>query len=282
VKLLHHRADLRSVLFILLALTAYAVQWTGLLRHPLLYGATFCLAFLGGVINHNHQHHPTFVPRPLNQLFGMLLSLAIGMPATAVVAMHNYNHHVHNNHAEDVVRCSLVRFRWNLLNLLLFPFVALAHYAPVKARDLRAWRSERPALYRQLWLERLAVYPALAVLLLLQPMETLLFLVLPCLYGQWGILAINHVQHDGCDPDSEYGHSRNFVGRWLNWWVFNNGFHTAHHQKPGLHWSLLPQYHEEIRTRIDPDLEHRSLLAAVFRFYVWPARRPVLVPRDPA
>jgi fatty acid desaturase len=275
MKILHHRADLRSVLFILLALTAYAVQWTGLVRHPALLAATFCLSFLACVINHNHQHHPTFVPHILNKGFGVLITLAMGVPATAIVAMHNFNHHVHNNHGEDFVRVSIVRFRWNLLNLLFFPFVAVFHYLPTKARDMKEWRTHRPHLYRQVMLERIIYYPLLVTLLILGPPETLLFIVLPQLYGQWGILAINHVQHDGCDPDSGYNHSRNFVGRWLNWWVFNNGYHTAHHLRPNLHWSLLPQFHEEIRPLIAPELERRSLLWAVIQFYFWPARKPV-------
>src|SRR5262249_9598343 len=148
-------------------------------------------------INHNHQHHPTFVPGPLNQGFGVLISLAMGVPATTIVAMHNFNHHVHNNHDEDFVRVSIVRFRWNLLNLVLFPFVAVAHYLPAKAREVRSWRTERPALYRQIMLERLTFYPFLISLFALRPLETLVYVVLPQLYGQWGILAINHVQHDG-------------------------------------------------------------------------------------
>jgi fatty acid desaturase len=272
--LLPHRADLRSVLFVLLALAVPAVQWLGLLQDPLLYLAGFPLAFIACVINHNHQHHPTFVPGPLNRLFGILLSWATGVPATAIVPMHNHNHHVHNNHEADFVRASLVRFRWNLLNLLLFPVVAFVHYAPVKTRELKQWRSARPQLYRQLWLERLALYPLWAGLLFLGPIETLVYILLPQLFGQWGILAINHLQHAGCDPDSEYNHSRNFVGRWLNWWVFNNGFHTAHHARPGLHWSRLPDLHAQLRGQLDPELERRSLLATALAFYVWPGRVP--------
>jgi fatty acid desaturase len=276
VKLLHYGCDVRSVLFILLALAAYGVQWCGLLCHPAVYVASMCLAFLACVINHNHQHHPTFVPRSLNKGFGVLISLAMGIPATTIVAMHNYNHHVYNNHDEDHVRVSVVNFRWNLLNLLLFPFVAVFHYLPAKRRDLRAWKTERPQLHRQIWLERLILYPVLLTLAILGPLETLLYIVLPQLYGQWGILAINHVQHDGCDSESEHNHSRNFVGGWLNWWVFNNGYHTAHHLRPGLHWSQLPEFHKEIQHHIDPGLERRSLLLAVLEFYLWPARRPQL------
>ena len=275
MRILHYRSDIRSIAFVLLAIAAPAVQWAGLLRHPALYVAGYGLAFIACVVNHNHQHHLTFVPRWLNRFFGVLLTLAMGLPATAVVAMHNFNHHVHNNHEEDFVRASLVRFRWNLLNLLFFPFVALARYAPFKAREMRAWRIERPQLYRQVMLERLVLYPVYLLLLLLDPVETLVYVILPQLFGQWGILAINHIQHDGCDEDSAYNHSRNFVGRWLNWWVFNNGFHTAHHLRPGLHWSLLPEFHEEIRPEIDPDLQRRSLLFALVEFYLWSGRRAI-------
>jgi fatty acid desaturase len=259
-----------------MTLAAYAVEWSGAYRHPLLCLATCALAFLACTINHNHQHHPTFVPRRLNRAFSVLLSLAAGMPATAIVPMHNDNHHVHNNHAADFVRASQMRCRWNLLNLLLFPVVAVAQYAPFRRRELRSWRKERPALYRQVRLERWLLYPLILALFGLRPLETLLYVVLPQLYGQWGILAINHIQHDGCDADSKYNHSRNFVGGWLNWWVFNNGYHTVHHLRPGLHWSELPSYHAEIRSQIDPTLERRSLLATAMEFYIWPARRPVL------
>jgi fatty acid desaturase len=277
MKLLHYRADIRSIAFVLLAIAVPAVQWAGLLNHPALYLAAFLLAFIACVINHNHQHHPTLVPRWLNKLFGVLLSIATGVPASAIILLHNYNHHLHNNHDEDYVRASIVRLRPNLINLLLFPLAAFIRYAPVKARELRRWRTTRPSLYRQLWLERLVVYPLLLALLIVAPWETFVYVVLPQLFGQWGILAINHIQHDGCDPDSEYNHSRNFVGRWLNWWVFNNGYHTAHHRRPGLHWSLLPQFHEEIRLQIDAALERRSLALGIIEYYLCPGQGPIAI-----
>jgi fatty acid desaturase len=34
--------------------------------------------------------------------------------------------------------------------------------------------------------------------------------------------------------------------------TFNIGHHTAHHEKPTLHWSLLPARTEQIRERIHP------------------------------
>lgn len=272
MRIFRYRCDVRSVVFVALAIAVPALQWCGEMTHPLLYLASFPLAFIACVVNHNHQHLPVFVRPQLNRPFGVVLSLAIGFPAVAVSAMHNDNHHVFNNRPEDHVRTSLVDFRWKLLNLLFLPLVAVFHYARVKSHVLAAWRTESPFRYRQLWLERSALYPALVVLLVVRPLETAIYFVLPWLFGQWGILAINHVQHDGCDHASQYNHSRNFVGRWLNWWLFNNGYHTAHHLLPRLHWSWLPEYHAKIREQIDPSLERRSLLVALWEFYFWPAR----------
>ena len=275
MKVFYDRSDARSMLFVLAALALMAVQWSGTLRHPVLFVASLCFAFFACVIDHNHQHRPVFLSRELNQFFGVLVTWAIGQPATAIIPMHVENHHVHNNHDEDFVRTSIVGFRWKVLNLLLFPFVAIRGYARVKSRNLRSWGRRRPKLYRQLVLERWALYPLGVVLLVTAPLDTLVFVIVPWLCGQWGVLAINHVQHDGCDPDSRLDHTRNFTGRWLNWWTFNNGYHSAHHLRPALHWSRLPRLHAELEPRLDPRLQERSLLAAVARLYLLPGARSV-------
>lgn len=54
-------------------------------------------------------------------------------------------------------------------------------------------------------------------------------------------------------PDSKYNHSRNFTGPILNFFCFNNGYHTQHHISPGLHWSLLPMRHKDIETSHSDD-----------------------------
>ena len=274
MKLLSYPADVRSLAFVALAHVLMALQWTGAMRHPALYAASLVLAFIACVINHNHQHHPTFRQAPLNRLLGIFLTLAIGQPARAIIPMHNRNHHVHNNDANDFVRASIVRFRWNALNLIAFPFVAVAGFARAKSDAMREWRRSQPALYRDLLVERFAFYPTLVILLALRPMDTLVYVIGPYLAGQWGILAINLVQHDGCDHDSMYRHSRDFTGPVLNWLLFNNGYHTVHHLRPGLHWSLVPRFHQKIRSRLDPRLEGLSLVAVLIEFYLWPGRRP--------
>ena len=52
-------------------------------------------------------------------------------------------------------------------------------------------------------------------------------------------MRVNLIQHDGADTASEWNHSRHFVGRAFNWIMCNNGYHTIHHNRAGLHCTLL-------------------------------------------
>src|SRR5262245_41037749 len=274
MRVLPYSSDLRSIAFIVLVLVVYGVQWSGAVRDWALYASSYYLAFVACIINHNHQHHHTFAHPILNRLFVLFISLAMGMPATAVVAIHNQNHHAHNNSEKHLSRVSTVRTRLHLLNLLLFPFVVIPCFLTSATRRqlINGWRTHCPWRYRQLRLEGLVFYPTMAALLLLRPIETLIYIGIPYLFGQWLIVAINHLQHVGCDPSSDYNHSWNCTGRLANWWFFNNGYHTAHHLRPDLHWTRLPEFHESIRSQINPHLNRRSLLATLWELYVYPAR----------
>jgi len=87
-------------------------------------------------------------------------------------------------------------------------------------------------------------------------------------------------QHDACDVSSDWNHSRNFVGRAFNWIMCNNGYHTIHHNRAGLHWTELARAHEkEVAPKIDPALDEPSMLVYLLRTYGLrfgrPARREV-------
>ena len=52
-------------------------------------------------------------------------------------------------------------------------------------------------------------------------------------------VAVNLFQHDGLEAPR----ARDFKHPVLNWLLFNNGYHAAHHAAPTLHWSRLPAEH---------------------------------------
>ena len=76
--------------------------------------------------------------------------------------------------------------------------------------------------------------------------------------------------HSGLFTDNKYEASRNILGAFYNFSRLNLGYHTAHHIKPGLHWSELPEYHASIEKEIPEVLIDReesfvqSLVKTVF------------------
>ena len=171
------------------------------------------------------------------------------------------------------MRTSKVRFRWNLLNLLAFPFAVDARHPPGQ-RALRKAQGEPGLAASSCGSRRSIVWGVKLGLLALDWRKALCFVVVPQLIANLGIVGINFLWHDGCDPDHPVNHSRNFTGRLLNYLALNNGYHGMHHEEPALHWSLLPEAHaRRIRPGLHPALEQPSILVYAWRTFVYPGRR---------
>jgi fatty acid desaturase len=275
---LRHREDLRSLAFVAFYLGLVSVAWVLDAQHPLLrYGLVVPIAlwsFFCAVITHNTIHAPVFRVRWMNTAFHCVLSLCYGHPVSSYVPGHNLSHHKWLQGPRDIMRTTKLRFRWNLLNQLFFlPRVAWAITRAENAYMLWA-RKHRPRWFRGFLLESAILYGTYAALLVTDWRRFVLYVWIPHLYAAWGIVGINFVQHDGCDETHPVNHSRNFVGKLVNWFTFNNGYHGIHHMKPWLHWSLAPAEHARLLSpTIDPALEQRSLLAYLWRAYVWPGKR---------
>jgi fatty acid desaturase len=273
-----YRADIRSVCFV----AAYGVlAVTGWLFAPATpwvlvpWVAVTCMsAWIVGVVTHNTIHSPVFRSRALNRAFQLWLSLSYGWPVSEFGPGHNLSHHKHTQKGKDLMRTTKVRSSSNLWNAVRFgPVVALevmrANYRfVVRARTTARW------WYRQLLVEMALVWGTNIALALLDWKRAALFVFIPHIYAVWGVVEVNYLWHDGCDEEHPYDHSRNFVGKVFNFLTLNNGFHTIHHDKPGLHWSLAPEAHRRlIHPHIHPALEQRSFLAYLARTFVWPGRR---------
>jgi fatty acid desaturase len=284
--MLRYTADLRTIAFVTayyglvaLALATSLPWWGGLILCVVLC----LLSFFCAVITHNTVHSPVFKSRPLNRLFQLVLTPTYGHPVSAFVPGHNLSHHKYLQTPRDRMRTDKMRFRWNLLNQLLFHVVV----GPIITKDnfeyIGAMKTRRPSWYRQWRAEMIAFLGFLVVTCVAAVaiwdwtgglLRWVAFVVIPHQYAAFGIMAINFVQHDGCDAEHDYNHSRNFTGKLVNWFTFNNGFHGIHHMHPGLHWSLTPQRHaEELAPHIDPRLDQSSLLAYCWKAYIWPGKR---------
>src|SRR5262249_15439520 len=58
------------------------------------------------------------------------------------------------------------------------------------------------------------------------------------------------------------------VGPLLNFLLFNNGLHSAHHEMAGAHWSTLPELHRKLSPLIDPRLNEPSFWLFCLKNYL--------------
>jgi fatty acid desaturase len=276
---LRYAADARQLATVAIHVALLAgMYFVPRLRTLPLLGVACVSSFLTAVVNHNALHQPLFRAPRLNRWFRYVLSFAALYPVTANVPAHNVVHHRFEDDGQpDWADPLLVGFRWNLLNLLHFPNLA----GPITFAGVQRWmaRAGHGELNKQYARESAFAFGLTALLLVNDFWTGLFFVVVPQLSGARWFLRINLIQHDGCDPKSAWNHSRNFVGRTLNWLMFNNGYHTLHHERAGLHWTELPEAHRAIAANIDARLEQPSLVAYLIRTYVLTFRRPAPVER---
>ncbi len=276
--MLRYRADIRTLVFVAIYFGLVAVQWVYApkelhLAIPLVVLTCF-FSFFGAVATHNTIHSPVFHQRWANRLFQVVLTLTYGHPVSAYVPGHNLSHHKYTQSSKDVMRTTKVQFRWNLINLLLFQPRVVRDILPADMRYFKAMYRRNPPWFRQMILESVVFLGSMAALLVLDWQKFILYVLIPHQYAAWGIVTMNFLQHDGCDENSEHNHSRNFVGKLVNWFTYNNGFHSIHHKHAGLHWSLTPAAHaREIAPFIHPALDQKSLLGYLWRTFVWPGKR---------
>jgi fatty acid desaturase len=286
--MLRYRADVRTLgmltTYAVLCAAGFIVQPRGVLAIAWV-AVTAAVSWFCAVIAHNVVHCPVFKRRWMNKAMQVWVSLSYGFPISDYIPGHNLSHHRFVQAPEDVMRTTKVRFSWNLLNVLFFMAAVTpailrgnARYKKLKGPLAREWS-------RQLMIEAVFVWTVKIGLTLLDWRSALLFVWIPHLAANYGIVTINFLQHDGCDENHPVNHSRNFVGGIMNWFCFNNGYHGIHHMEPGLHWSLTPQAHaERVRPTLHPALEQQNLLSYIFTAFIWPARRvtfdgkPVVLP----
>lgn len=243
-------------------------------RTPLLFAAACYFSFLNSVVIHNHLHQGVFLQKRWNMWLRYVVSFGSLYPASANVPSHNLvHHHFDDDGRPDWAAPTHVEFKWHLLNLLHFPNVVGTHTFAGVTRWLQT--GERKEFKRQYITEQVVAFGLTGLMLAWDFWPGLFFVVLPQLYGARMILRINLVQHDACDTTSDWNHSRNFVGRAFNWVMCNNGYHTIHHNRAGLHWSQLAEAHDrEVLPRIDPTLNERSMTWYIVRTFALKLRRP--------
>ncbi len=281
-------ADYRSLFWVGLAIALVVAQYCNPSWVIYLSPISCYLAIACGTIAHNHNHRPTFRSRRWNNAFGHVLTFFYGYPTLMWVPTHNLNHHHFVNRPGDATATWRYTNKHNLWVAMTYPLVS-GYFQSVPIREyISRVKVRKPKLYASIRFQYVfwfAAYVFLGLLaaLLYHHQQTGLGLylwffavILPAILSTTTIMFFNFIQHVHTDAWSEHDHSRNFTGWWFNFLFFNNGYHTAHHENPGLHWSKLPEAHAMIADSIDSRLNERNLGWFLLRQYLLSILFPVL------
>ena len=256
-------ADYRTLLWVSITALLVGVQYARPELVKWLWWLSCYFALSCGVIAHNHNHSPTFASKGMNQLFGCVISTFYGFPVFAWIPTHNLNHHKYVNRAGDATitwRFTNKRVAWVAATY----FFVSSYYQgfPIRAFLDKA-KAQNPTLYRRVQSQRLIFLVThialLALAIALHGVKLGLYtyvvaVAVPAFFALWTIMLFNYEQHVHTDPWSEHNHSRSWDGFWVNFLLFNNGYHAAHHENPGTHWSRLKALHVELAPKIDARL----------------------------
>lgn len=203
--------------------------------------------------NHHHQHVHFFRSTIANRLIEAVFALQTGAVSNVWVLHHNIGHH------ENYLDQTRDESAWRASDGRVMPAgeytlkLALTGY-------LDAFRNgrEHPKIQRTFVLMGLAHIGLLTALIAINPVNALLVFVGPMLFGYFITCRHTYDHHAGCSEEDEYAASNNITHRWYNIMTGNLGYHTAHHLRPGLHWSKLPAFHEKIAHRIPAENYKRA------------------------
>ena len=270
-------ADYRLLfwMFVLVPAMPALALWRPALA-PWLLPLTLYLAYCTGIASHWHNHCPTFGASSVNRAYGAWLSIFYGTPIFAWVPTHNQNHHKFINGEGDCTRTSRYAKSNDAWYALTYPFASAAYQLPsVWAFARRVSASGRKG-FGLVATQLFALAGAHFGFVLLATrwhgvgdglLAYCFALGLPAGFATWSMMFTNFLQHVDCDAGSVDNHSRNFTSAKLNWFVFDSGFHTVHHEHPGTHWSKYAALHEARKERIDPALEQESIGAYCWSTY---------------
>jgi fatty acid desaturase len=272
-----HSSDYRTLFWTLVlfpVLPALAYAWPGLVGWvvPLVLYTSYC----AGVLTHNHTHVPVFTTSAANHAHGIWLSIFYGCPIAFWIPTHLENHHLHLDGPGDVTRTNRRSARNDAWQALLYA-LACAHWQrPLIADYVRrayARRGRHWSMLRDQATALVLVHAGmLALALALHGGAGALIYAasfgVPAALAPTFMQLTNYLQHVHCDPASADDHSRNFVSRIANWFVFDAGYHTVHHERPSAHWSRYAELHRARASRIDPSLCHSTVFSFIFDAYV--------------
>jgi fatty acid desaturase len=242
-----------QVAFLLWTFLAFpTLSWWALVPSFLVVSIAYCWNLQ--CISHNFIHNPFFRFNWLNRAFGLLETLAIGMP-------HQLYHHYHlNHHAGDndakgpdgTTRDWSSTYRhgkgdapeafWRYV-LLSFWRVEIGPVLRVAFRH--GWANVGQVAAETVFLG------AFWLLMAVVNWRYFCFFYLPSFYLGWMIsYAEGYLEHYDAKPGNPFANSVSSYNRLYNLLWFNNGYHQEHHWDPKVHWTRMKDLHQRIQPQM--------------------------------
>jgi fatty acid desaturase len=199
--------------------------------------------------NHHHQHLPTFHQVYLNRALEFVYALHTGITTNAWVLHHVLGHHL-NYLDQTKDESGWKRPDGTLMTEMEYTLTIAGTGYP------RAFKVglKHPKYLTAFLGMGTVVLAAVAALVYYNWVNALMVFVIPMVFGLLVTAWHTYCHHAGLDTDDHYQASHNIMHHWYNVMTGNLGYHTAHHVKPGLHWSKLPEFHASIAHKIPPHL----------------------------
>jgi fatty acid desaturase len=253
-ELFRYSSDLRPVLSVMGIVSLSLLPFLVPMSLPLLVPYALLVLYLrtyAPYAQHNHGHLPVFHSKVLNGLYDLFLSQCTGY-ATALWELHHVRGHHRNflTPEKDVARIThlstgqVMSRSWYSLR---GNFTIVGDSFQIAREEVQAGKKDlAPKLRMELFFQLLIT----ALLAVWNPWLTLTFFVLPNFVMSWCIWWESYVHHLDVPMNDAYDGSVTITRSWFNFQTFNIGHHTAHHEKPTLHWSMLPERTSAILERI--------------------------------
>ncbi|MDX8406698.1 MAG: fatty acid desaturase [Mariprofundus sp.] len=202
-----------------------------------------------GAWNHHHQHTPTFKQQGLNRILELFYALHTGVTTNLWVLHHSLGHHKNfMDQRKDESRWQRksgetmgeIEYTLNIASTAYFRGFKVGQRFPKAQKKFILYTTFTIVI--------------VALLIWFKPVSALFLFVLPIICGLLLTSWATFEHHAGLDTQNEFEASRNNLNTFYNITTGNLGYHTAHHHKQGIHWSLLPALHERIQHKIPAHL----------------------------
>ena len=262
----------RDVLPICVTGLVFSLQLTGMFLSPIWATvlAIGLLFFCGttAAFQHHHGHCTVFQNKRSNEILDSLMSFQTGITPYAWVLHHNIGHHGNymNQYPKQDDK-TLDASNWSRDDGSVMKRWEYVWYNRVRmhSRCSEVGRKAKKIFTKYIRFRRMHFMSLILLLSLgfwFNGISGLLsaFILFGCI-PQFMVLMVfeaTYDHHSGLFTDNKYEASRNTIGYLFNFFRLNLGYHTAHHIKPGLHWSELPKYHASIEKEIPESLIDRN------------------------